>query len=98
MKDIDWSRVPESGLLVLMTAEDVEAGAVMKMADFRDTHALFYSRFGRWLGLSRRGVRLGTSPLRLVDGIWYAAEDRELSDANPDHAPDVSQISLKVIG
>lgn len=82
--------------MVLLTAEEVNIDSEIGMADFRDTHALYHEKSGRFAGLCEDGsIRLGSSPLELVNGIWYLSEDIEAQKANPD-LPAVSLV-LKII-
>lgn len=96
MRDIDWSRVPE-GPMVVLTAEDTARGEPLKMADFKDTHALFYKVTGSWLALSRTGVRLGKGPMWMEDGIWMCSPDEGASERLPNHDPDLDQVCLRPI-
>jgi len=95
-KPYDW-RLTRDDDLVLATADEVAEGLEMKVADFRDTHALWYSALSAWMGFSRAGVELGTSAPRMERGIWYVARDATLCEANRDHSPDVSRIVLRRI-
>jgi hypothetical protein len=77
MKRIDWDIVPEEGL-VLMTALELADSAPMFMADFRDSFALIYTKTGNYIGMSRdHGLQLGKSP-RMINGIWFLDEDKEI--------------------
>lgn len=85
MKKIDWDRVPKRPAMVLLTAEEVSLESDMGVADFRDTHALYHEKSGRFVGLCEDGVmRLGSVPPELVNGVWYLLEDPEAQAANPD--------------
>lgn len=97
MRKVEPERVPEDGELILLTVEDVRAGEELKMADFRDSYALFYEGADRWLGLSREGVRLGKGPFRMWDGVWLCQEDREACAALPNHTPDLTRVFLRLI-
>lgn len=95
---MNWSVLRDDGALVLATAEEVARGLDMKMADFRDTHALWYSPLSAWIGLSRRGVFLGTGQPSLVSGLWYVRRDEVLCARHRDLEPDVESVLLKKIG
>lgn len=97
MRPIDWSIVQDSDPLVLLTAEEVTAGAEPSIADFRDSFALYYSVLGGWLGLCRAGVMIGTGSPQLVNGIWYVKPDFQKIRENRDHEPTVSEIALRRI-
>lgn len=97
MRDIDWEAVPESGDLVLLTAEDVASQEPLKMADFKDSHGLFYKALGGWLGLSRTGVRMGKEPIWMQDGLWMCKADEDSQRRHPNHDPDVTRIYLRPI-
>lgn len=95
----DWSDLPE-GHLVLMTVEALgNPKTVMRVADFKDVQALFVTKAGRWVGMSpTRGLRFGTGPLKMVDGIWYCVEDVESQKAFKDFQPTKDSMSLETIG
>jgi hypothetical protein len=77
MRDFDWKFVPVKGL-VLLTVQEISIHSPVFIADHRDTHALAYTPTGGFIGQSlRNGMRLGKVPLRLIDGIWYMAEDED---------------------
>ncbi len=98
MRPIDWDTLRTDGHLVALTAEEVADGLEVKMADFRDTHALFYSPLGAWLGMSKAGVELGTGEPEMVSGIWYVVRDDALCEANRNMSPDVERMILKRVG
>ncbi len=99
MRRVNWDLVPDGGLVALLTAHEVGKGEELHLADFRDTHALYYSTFRSWIGLTKtRGLRPGKRDAVLVNGVWYAEEDMDVAGANPDHVPDVSLMSLEIIG
>lgn len=98
VKTVNWDLVEDGDALVLVTAEEVVAGLEVKMADFRDTHALYYGPLRAWLGLSRVGLELGTETPRMERGLWYVRRDDALCAAHVDLEPDVSAISLRRIG
>ena len=97
MKKVDWSALRDDGVLVLLTAEEVSDGLEMKMADFRDTHALYYQPLRAWIGMSRAGVELGTGDPQLSEGIWLIRRDDGLCAAHENMLPDVSRIALRRI-
>lgn len=67
--------------MVLLTAREVAEDSVLMMADFRDTHALRFVRSGHLVGLTKsRGMRLGSRPAVLVNGVWYLDEDPAAQD------------------
>lgn len=98
MKKVDWSALRDDGVLVLLTAEEVSAGLDVKMADFRDTHALYYQPLRAWMGMSAAGVELGTGEPQLSDGLWLVRRDDALCSAHENMEPDVSRIALRRIG
>lgn len=98
VKPVDWSLLRQDGYLVLLTAEEVAAGLEMKMADFRDSHALFYPPLGAWLGMSTAGVELGSGDPQMVAGVWYVRRDEALCEANRNMEPDVERIVLRRVG
>jgi len=75
VRPIEWNIVPDGGWLVLLTMEEPADGVPASMADFRDSKALTHSKTGRWLGLGRSGVRFGSGPPELRNGIWFVRED-----------------------
>lgn len=95
---LDWSVVKE-GELVLMTVEHLgDPDAKMKVADFRDDHALFIPNVKRWVGMSpTRGLRFGTGPLRMADGIWYCSEDVSSQRGHEDFTLSPEVLSLEPI-
>jgi hypothetical protein len=98
MKPFDWRLTRDDGELVLATAEEVMDGLDMKLADFRDTHALYYLPFRAWVGLSRSGIELGTGTPRMEGGLWYVRRDDVLCAANQEVEPDLSLMVLRRIG
>ncbi len=99
MKRVDPSVLRDDGELVLLTVEEVVEGVEVQMADFRDTHALFYAPLSSWMGLSSRGVQLSRrdSPPELRNGIWYVRRDEDLCAAHENLAPKPEAIVLRVI-
>lgn len=98
MKPYDWSLTRDDGELVLATAEEVAAGLDMKMADFRDTHALYYLPLRAWLGLSRAGIELGTATPRMERGTWIVRKDEALCAEHREIEPDLGLMVLRRIG
>ena len=98
MKTVDWRLLRDDGDLVLVTAEEAMPGLEVKMADFRDTHGLYYSPLKAWMGISRVGVQLGTAVPRMERGLWYVARDEALCEANQDLEPRAEFIVLRRIG
>lgn len=73
MRRVDWSLVTADKGLALLTIPDLEDGAEVYLADFRDSQALAYN--GQFLGMSPEGwVKLGGHPIRMIDGVWYVTE------------------------
>jgi hypothetical protein len=98
MRQIDWKLVPEHGRMVLLTIQDLVDEVPLMIADFRDTHALFHPKSGRFLGLTRnRGMRMGKSPIQMIDGIWYINEDDEIAEKFKDLEVKSEDLILKVI-
>jgi len=89
MRDFDWKYVPQTGL-VLLTVPEISKDVQVQIADFRDTHALAYAPSGGFIGYSHKGselgvpgsMRLGKTPLHLVDGIWFMFEDEKGQQAH----------------
>lgn len=75
VRPIEWNVVPDRDWLVLLTMEEPADGVPASMADFRDSEALAHSGTGRWIGLGRRGVRFGSGPPELRNGVWFVRED-----------------------
>jgi len=87
-----------SDSLLLLTMAEVVDGSALMAADFRDTHALFHSGTGRFIGLSRdRGIRFGSPPVRMENGIWVLEEDPELAETVKDVRISASDLTLKAI-
>jgi hypothetical protein len=80
MRKLDWDRVPLPPWMALLTAEEAGPGNEIMAADFKDTHALFHARSGKFVGLRRDGsMWTGEPPMSLVDGLWFIGE----SEAQP---------------
>ena len=94
----DWSVVAD-GELVLMTVRDLgDPGEKMSVADFRDVQALFLPKVNRWVGMSpSRGLRFGSGPLKMVDGVWYCAEDLVAQRGHEDATLSPDVLSLEMI-
>ena len=76
MKDFDLNLIPDRSLAV-MTTECIEIDGPLSIADFKDTFGLIYKPTGHFIGFSKKnGLRLGTRPLRMVNGIWLMEEFR----------------------
>ncbi len=98
MKPVDWRLLKDDGDLILVTAEESHPGLEVKMADFRDTHGLYYLPLRAWMGLSRAGIQLGTSAPRMERGLWLVERDEVLCEANRDLEPESGSIVLRRIG
>lgn len=88
---------PREGMLLLMTVEEVFPDAPMLVADFRDTHALYYSGLDGWVGMGKSGLAMGTGSPELVDGVWYVEDDVRKNGAARDHSPDPGKMELRRI-
>lgn len=97
MRDIEWDLVSISGTLVLLTMEEVEDGQPILMADFKDIYALSHKKTQSWLGMSRRGVRLGRGEPELKDGIWVIEEEIDFPDSAKNVVISSNDVSLKPI-
>ncbi len=97
MRRYDWKLTRDDGELVLATAEEAVDGLDMSIADFRDTHALYYVPLRAWVGISRAGVELGTAAPRMERGIWYVARDEAVCAANRDINPAPGELVLRRI-
>lgn len=97
MRPVEWNIVPPEGPLVLLTMDDVVDGIPAQMADFRDSKALVHRRTGRWMGLGRRGIRLGSGVPELRDGIWFVREDPEAAERIRDLDVGAEDLVLKPI-
>jgi len=95
---LDWNTVEDSNL-VLMTVRDLgDPKEKMSIADFRDVQALFLPKVGKWVGMSpARGLRFGSGPLRMVDGVWYCQEDRGAQKGHEDMELSPEALSLEMI-
>ena len=83
--------------LALLTTDDIPGGSLY-LADFKDTHALVFSKTGHFLGISEdRGVRLGGHPLRMMDGIWYITEDQKIGETMTDLVVEPEALELRFI-
>jgi hypothetical protein len=72
-------RFPKRPWMALLTAEAVSRNCPMRWADHRDTHALYHSESGRFVGLNIDGeLLLGQEGIRMVDGVWILQEDPEM--------------------
>ena len=98
MRPIEWSSVPVSGSLALLTMEEARDGSPAMMADFRDVRALSHRRLRKWIGLSRtRGIRLGAGAPELRDGLWFVEEDAEAAQSVRDLDVRAEDLSLEPI-
>lgn len=62
--------------MALCTSEYVSISSEIMWADFRDTHALYFSRAGRFVGFNQDGfLLLGQEGLHLIGGYWFLQED-----------------------
>lgn len=97
-ENFDWSTVVD-GELALMTVRDLgDPGEKMSIADFRDVQALFLPKVNRWVGMSpARGLRFGSGPLKMVNGIWYCLEDRSAQRGHEDMTLSPDALSLEMI-
>lgn len=95
MRPVGQVPLYEDGLLVLLTAEEVEPNAEALAADFRDTHALFYVPLKAWMGVSLTGTYLGTGSPEMKDGIWYVLRDEELRKKAVNIEPKAEHIILR---
>lgn len=95
---VDWSQVP-TGQLILMTVPSLgDPAMLMRVADFLDVQALYYPATARWVGMSPdAGLRFGTAPLRLVDGVWFCREDLAAQDGQGEIRLSPAVLSLEVI-
>jgi hypothetical protein len=93
----DWSQL-EEGFLILMTCEILSSRERMSIADFRDSQALKFKESGNWVGMSvNRGTRLGSGPLRMVDGVWICNEDHKACERYADLDLHPELLSLEMI-
>jgi len=95
MRPVDWNLLRQDGILVLLTVEEVEPNVDVLMADFRDTHALFYAPLNAWMGMAPDGMHLGTAPPEMRDGIWYVVRDEELYVRCRNISPRTEHIQLR---
>jgi hypothetical protein len=98
MRAVDMRAVPRAGAIVLLTVEDLVPNAEMMMADFRDTHAVYYLGLDGWVGLGPQGLAMGRGSPELVDGIWYVSPDEEKNSRHRNHEPDPGRMELRRIG
>lgn len=84
---------------MLMTVQDLgDPRSKMSIADFRDVQALFFPKVGRWVGMSpARGLRFGSGPLEMVNGVWYCLEDVEAQKGHEDLTLSPDTLSLEMI-
>lgn len=62
--------------MALLTAEFVGKDAVICWADFKDTHALFHPKIGKFVGFNTDGFMMfGTNKIIMKDGLWLIEED-----------------------
>lgn len=93
----DWSQV-QNGKLVLMTCNILSPREKMKIADFRDSEALKFRKSGNWMGMSiDRGLRLGSGPLSMVNGVWFCNEDHKACNLYVDQELSPELLSLENI-
>lgn len=98
MRQIDWGVVPSDNMMVLLTVPDLMDGVSFQVADFKDSHAVAYTKTGNFLGLNRSGgIRLGKPPIEMIDGIWYLQEDLKAQQAHPDLEISAADIALRLI-
>lgn len=97
-ESFDWSAVGD-GQLVLMTVQDLgDPKSKMSIADFKDVQALFLPKVVKWVGMSpKRGLRFGSGPLKMVNGVWYCSEDVEAQKGHEDLALSPDSLSLEMI-
>lgn len=95
--EYDWQSLPD-GMLVLMTAPDLNDVTEMRIADFRDTQALVFNQTGNYVGMSRRsGLRFGRAPAIMKDGVWLVHEDSSSQSGWQNTQLSASTLSLAVI-
>lgn len=97
MRDIEWDLVSISGTLILLTMEDVADGQPIFMADFKDIYALSHKKTQNWLGMSRRGVRLGRGMPELKNGVWIVEEETEPPESMKNVTISSNDVLLKPI-
>lgn len=66
--------------LILLTSRDLTDGSIMMAADFSDMQAIRFNPTGSWVGIGVHGVKIGTSQLEMIDGIWYTTDDEALNE------------------
>jgi hypothetical protein len=96
-EEFNWDNL-EPGKLVLMTVENLESPEnKMRIADFKDTRALYIQKFNKWVGMSpTNGPRFGSNPLKMINGVWFCIDDPDSQKNNPDFS-DFSLMSLEMI-
>lgn len=87
--------IRNDGSLVLLTSRDLAEDSLLLAADFRDMQALIHTPTGKWVGMNQHGVRLGSGPLEMIDGIWYV---KESSDPEYQNTRLSGFLSFEVIG
>lgn len=82
-----------------MTVQDLgDPKSKMSIADFKDVQALFLPKVVKWVGMSpKRGLRFGSGPLKMVNGVWYCSEDVEAQKGHEDLALSPDSLSLEMI-
>lgn len=97
MRPVEETPIPsDPSVLILMTVDEIVSGIKMQVADFTDTHALFYDALGAWIGLGVGGLSIGSDPW-MEGGVWYVRKEANLAAANPNHVPDIAKLRLAVL-
>jgi hypothetical protein len=97
MRKFDQAPFPPKPLMVLLTTEFVGPGCKIQWADFKDTHALYFEKAGRFVGFNQDGVvLLGKRDLQMLGGVWILEEDPEMIIKYQNIS--ISQTTLKIIG
>lgn len=97
MRPVDFELLRDDGVLVLLTVEEVMDGTPVKMADFKDTHAMFYFPLRAWMGMSSRGVELGSGQPELIGGVWYVARNDAICSAHENLQTKAEDIVLRPV-
>ena len=82
--------------MVVATASSISERVPIMAADFRDTHALFHSKSGNFIGVDHVGIMwFGKPPLKMINGIWYMEINEEAIEDN--QMVSASSLELKLI-
>jgi hypothetical protein len=88
MKQFNSKYLAQYPWLILLTCESVDLESDIKIADYKDTEALYHPKYDRFIGYSSSGILLfGKKPIILNDGIYYIEHDTDTTKLAKDVSP-----------